>query len=43
MKPFYSLGYFLLGELCADTDQGERALGNLKEGERIFREMGMDY
>ncbi|MBL7174383.1 MAG: AAA family ATPase [Desulfobacteraceae bacterium] len=43
LRPFFSLGYFFLGELYADTGQKEKALENLKKAEDNFREMGMDY
>jgi tetratricopeptide (TPR) repeat protein len=43
LKPFYALGYFSLGELYANAGQKEKALENLRKGEAMFQEMGMDY
>jgi tetratricopeptide (TPR) repeat protein len=43
VKPFYSQGYLLLGELYADTGQRQKALENVKKAEEMFQEMGMDY
>jgi tetratricopeptide (TPR) repeat protein len=42
-KQGYSVGYFFLGELCADTGQRDTALENLKRAEAMFQEMGMDH
>jgi tetratricopeptide (TPR) repeat protein len=39
----YSVGYFLLGELYADSGQQDNALENLKRAETMFQEMGMDH
>jgi tetratricopeptide (TPR) repeat protein len=43
MKAWYPLGYFYLGELYANAGQKEKALENLRKGEAMFQEMGMDY
>jgi hypothetical protein len=43
LKPYCALGYFYLGELYVNAGQKEKALENLKEGETMFQEMGMDY
>jgi class 3 adenylate cyclase/tetratricopeptide (TPR) repeat protein len=43
LKAFYALGYFYLGELYTNAGQKEKALENLKKGEAMFQEMGMDY
>jgi len=43
LKPFCSEGYLYLGELYADTGQGDKALENLRKAEAMFQEMGMDY
>jgi len=43
IKPWYSEGYFCLGELYADTGKREKALENLKKAEKMFQEMGIDY
>jgi tetratricopeptide (TPR) repeat protein len=43
LKPFFSQGYFCLGELYSDIGQEEKALENLKKAEGLFQEMGMDY
>ncbi len=43
IKPYYTRGYFYLGELYADAGQKEKALENLKKAEAMFQEMGMDY
>jgi class 3 adenylate cyclase/tetratricopeptide (TPR) repeat protein len=43
LKPLYAPGYHYLGELYADTGQQDKALGNLKKAEGLFREMGMGY
>jgi tetratricopeptide (TPR) repeat protein len=42
-KPGYSMGHLLLGELCADAGQKEKALENLKKAEELYQEMGMDH
>jgi hypothetical protein len=42
-KQGYSVGYFLLGELYADSGQQDNALENLKRAETMFQEMGMDH
>jgi class 3 adenylate cyclase/tetratricopeptide (TPR) repeat protein len=42
-KPFYSQGYFYLGELYANTGRKERALENLSTAKSLFQEMGMDF
>lgn len=42
-KPFFSQGYFYLGELCTNTGRKERALENLTKAEGLFQEMGMDF
>jgi class 3 adenylate cyclase/tetratricopeptide (TPR) repeat protein len=42
-KQGYSVGYFLLGELYADTGQRHKALENLKKAKKRFEEMGMDH
>jgi tetratricopeptide (TPR) repeat protein len=43
LKPFYALGYFYLGELYVKAGQKEKALENLRKGQHMFQEMGMDY
>ena len=43
VKPYFSRGYFFLGELHADAGQKERARENLIKAEKMFREMEMDY
>jgi tetratricopeptide (TPR) repeat protein len=43
LKPWYALGYFYLGQLYAKAGQKEKALENLRKGEAMFQEMGMDY
>jgi len=43
LKPSSYIGYLYLGELYADTDQREKALGPLKKAQGMFQEMGMDY
>jgi tetratricopeptide (TPR) repeat protein len=43
MKSWFSLGYFYLGELYVKAGQKEKAMENLKKGEAMFQEMGMDY
>jgi hypothetical protein len=43
MKPWYGWGYFYLGELYVHAGQKEKALENLRKGEAMFQEMGMDY
>ena len=43
LKPFCSEGYLYLGELYADTGQGDKALENLRKAEAMFQEMGMDH
>jgi tetratricopeptide (TPR) repeat protein len=43
LKAFYALGYFYLGELYVKAGQKEKALENLRKGEAMFQEMGMDY
>ena len=43
MKPWYAPGYFYLGELYVKAGQKEKALENLRKGEALFQEMGMDY
>jgi tetratricopeptide (TPR) repeat protein len=41
--PYYTPGYYFLGELFADIGQKDKALENLKKSEKLFQEMGMDY
>jgi class 3 adenylate cyclase/tetratricopeptide (TPR) repeat protein len=43
MKSWHALGYFHLGEFYVNAGQKEKALENLKKGEAMFQEMGMDY
>ena len=43
LKPFCAEGYLYLGELYADSGQGDKVLGNVRRGEAMFQEMGMDY
>ena len=43
LKALYADGYLALGEIYADRDQKEQALGYLKKAESMFEEMGMDY
>ena len=43
IKPYYTRGYFYLGELYANAGQKERALEALKKAEAMFQEMGMSY
>jgi tetratricopeptide (TPR) repeat protein len=43
LRPLYAEGHFLLGELYADSGQGEKAVENLKTAEGMFKEMGMEY
>ncbi len=43
IKPWYTRGYFYLGELYANAGQKERAHENLKKAEAMYQEMGMDY
>jgi len=43
LKPWFSLGYFYLGELYVNAGQKEKAMENLRKGEILFQEMGMDY
>jgi class 3 adenylate cyclase/tetratricopeptide (TPR) repeat protein len=43
LKPYFSRGYFYLGELYADVGLKEKALENLRKAESLFQEMGMDY
>jgi tetratricopeptide (TPR) repeat protein len=43
LKPLYADGYLALGEIYADIGQPEQALEYLKNAERMFDEMGMDY
>jgi class 3 adenylate cyclase/tetratricopeptide (TPR) repeat protein len=42
-KPFFSQGYFYLGELYANSGRKEKASENLAKAESMFLEMGMDY
>ena len=42
-KPLSAQGHLILGELYADTGQGEKALDALKKAEAEFKDMGMDY
>jgi len=42
-KPFFSQGYFYLGELCSNTGRKERALENLTKAEGLFQELGMNF
>ena len=43
LKPLYSQGYLVLGELYADMGRQDEARKNLKKAEENFLEMGMDY
>jgi class 3 adenylate cyclase/tetratricopeptide (TPR) repeat protein len=43
IRPLYAYGYLHLGEAYAFAGQREKALENLKKGEAMFQEMGMDY
>jgi tetratricopeptide (TPR) repeat protein len=43
IKSWFSLGYFYLGELYVNAGQKEKVLENLRKGEAMFQEMGMDY
>ena len=43
MKPFYSIGYFLLVELYANTGRVNEAHEYLEKAEALFKEMGVDY
>jgi class 3 adenylate cyclase len=43
IKPNYSWGYLLLGELYADAGLKEKAMENLRKAEGLYLEMGMDY
>ena len=43
LKPFCAEGYLYLGELYADSGQGDKVLGNVRRAEAMFQEMGMDY
>jgi tetratricopeptide (TPR) repeat protein len=43
LKPCYAPGYFYLGELYVKAGQKKKALENLRKGETMFQEMGMDY
>jgi len=43
LKPFYTLGRLFLGEFDLDTGKKEKAMENLKQAARMFREMGIDY
>ena len=42
-KVYYSMGYFFLGGLYADSGQKDLALENLKKAEVMFQEMELDY
>ena len=43
LKPFYSLGYLFIGEICTDAGEKKEAMENLKKAEEMFLDMGMDY
>ena len=43
IKPDYSQGSLILGELYLDAGEKEKALKYLKEAEGSFQQMGMDY
>ncbi len=43
IKPDYSQGSLILGELYLDAGEKEKALKYLKEAEESFQQMGMDY
>jgi tetratricopeptide (TPR) repeat protein len=43
LKPPFTLGRLFLGEFYLDTGETEKAMENLKEAERMFQEMGMEY
>ena len=43
LKPFYSLGYLFIGEICNDAGEKKEAMENLKKAEEMFVDMGMDY
>jgi tetratricopeptide (TPR) repeat protein len=42
-RPVVAVGYQILGELCAETGQKDKALEALKRAEAEFKDMGMDY
>ena len=43
LKALYAPGYHYLGKFYADTGQKDKALDILKNAERLFQMMGMDY
>jgi class 3 adenylate cyclase/tetratricopeptide (TPR) repeat protein len=43
IRPYCAQGYLYLGELYAGTGRTQMAAKNLKNAERMFRQMGMDY
>jgi tetratricopeptide (TPR) repeat protein len=43
LQPSFASGYFYLGELYTNAGQKEKGLENLRKGEAMFQQMGMDY
>ena len=43
LRPFYSIGFFTLGELYFRTNRKDNALEYLKKAEKMFQVMEMDY
>lgn len=43
LRPWFSVGYFFLGELYANTGQKEKAKENLKKAESMYQEMDIKY
>ena len=43
LKWYSTLGYFYLGESCANAGQREKALDHLRIAEKMFKEIGIRY
>jgi hypothetical protein len=43
MRPAYTMGYFILGTLCAVTGRMEEAVTHMHKARDMYHEMGMDY
>ncbi|MGD8255943.1 MAG: adenylate/guanylate cyclase domain-containing protein [Desulfobacterales bacterium] len=43
IKPWSSIGYYILGKQQADIGIAEKAVSNLRKAEKLFKEMGMNY